>query len=993
MVAVLFLTFLLPISLHAEQAFPVIQVGSEIDFPPYAIVDAKGRASGFSVELLAAVAEAMGLPIEVHTGPWSEVLATFKAGKFDLLPLVALSKERAEMATYTKPHTVTYDSFFVRRGSRPISALAEATGKEVIVMENDAAHEALLNSGLAVRLVETKTIPEAMRLLASGQHDAVLVPKLLGLIVLRDTKRAGIIEASQPIADYDRQFAFAVQRGNTALRDSLEQGLAMVHANGRYDAIYKKWFGGIEPMSQRLRTIIVDNYQPYTFINDKGEADGFTVELIRAVAQEMGLELEIRAGIWEQALKELAAGSIDMLPMMAHSPERELLFDFSIPHTIAYDAIFVKKGGTALRSLQDLTGKTVIVMNKDMAHSYLLSSGLSETMHLKLVDSLPEALRQLDSGQGDAAIMPKLVGMLTLKSLKLLSIDNAPAVISEYTRPFSFAVTEGNQALLERLNQGLNIIKLNGQYDTIYQKWFGSLEGRHVDWQVVKKIGSMAALLMLVVIIWNIVLNRQVRIKTAHLADEIKQREKNAKALQVSEERYALAVSGSNEGIWDWDIVTNANYFSPRFCGLLGYEPGEIAHELVTFESLLHPADQERVLDAIRRHLEELLPYDVEYRLHLKNGDYRWFHARGQAIWDEAGKPFRMAGSIADITEKKLVDEELVKANDLRLSILNSISDAFFSLDDNLVITYFNKTAEEILGKRPKEVVGNKLFDVFPEARGSIFEETYTKAVKEKIPLSFETYFAASPYENWFSVNVYPYEDGISVYFKVITERKLAEEKMAASLHEKELLLKEIHHRVKNNLQIIISLLKLQANYITDEQVKEHFRECQQRIAAMADVHTLLYKSQNFAQINFADYVQGMTKQLFQAYRTGHAAIGLVIQMSDIMLPIDNAIPCGLLINELLTNSLKYAFPGGRKGKISIEMQRTADGVRLILSDNGIGFPTEMDFSKTETFGLRLVQMLVKQLDGSIEWSAENGTRYVIMFKPTAIREIGHASA
>ena len=244
---VLLCSLLSPIFVQAEQATPVITAGSEIDFPPYATLDDKGRASGFSVELLEAVADAMGLSIKVSSGPWSEVLAAFKVGTYDMLPLVAVSAKRADMATYTKPHTVAYDCFFVRRGSKAISSLADAKGKEVIVMTSDAAHEALQNSGAPVRIVETRTILEAMRLLAAGKHDAVLSPKLLGHMVLHESRLEGVIEAGKPISDYNRQFAFAVQRGNTELRDRLDQGISIVRATGKYDELYKKWFGGIEP--------------------------------------------------------------------------------------------------------------------------------------------------------------------------------------------------------------------------------------------------------------------------------------------------------------------------------------------------------------------------------------------------------------------------------------------------------------------------------------------------------------------------------------------------------------------------------------------------------------------------------------------------------------------------------------------------------------------------------------------------------------------------
>ncbi len=235
-----------PATAGPEASRTVIHAGSEIDFPPYAIADASGRASGFSVELLRAVADAAGLDVEVATGPWSEVLAGFKAGRYDVLPLVALSPQRADMAIYTRPHTQAYDCFFVRKGSPPIDSIKGAEGREVIVMGSDAAHEELLRSGVPVRIIETTTIPDAMRLLASGRHDAVLVPKLLGQIVLKDAKLEKLIVPGTPVPDYNRQFAMAVRPGDIELRDRLDRGIAAVHASGRYGELYREWFRAAE---------------------------------------------------------------------------------------------------------------------------------------------------------------------------------------------------------------------------------------------------------------------------------------------------------------------------------------------------------------------------------------------------------------------------------------------------------------------------------------------------------------------------------------------------------------------------------------------------------------------------------------------------------------------------------------------------------------------------------------------------------------------------
>jgi len=287
---------------------------------------------------------------------------------------------------------------------------------------------------------------------------------------------------------------------------------------------------------RNLKTIIVDNYRPYTFVNEKGSPDGFSVEIVKAVATAMDLDMEIRAGTWEQATKELERGKIDLLPMMAYSRERDRMFDFSVPHTIAYDAVFHRSGDKNPGSLKDLSGKTVIVMNKDAAHDYLLSSGLSETMRLQLVDSLPEAFRQLASGKGDAAIMPKLVGIITLRRMNLSDIEPSPWLIDGYTRPFSIAVKEGDHALLERLNQGLGIIKHTGQYDAIYKKWFGALEDPHIPWKSALQIIFLAGIILIAFAAWNVSLKHQVKSRTKDLEAEVAERKRAEEELRTSQQ-------------------------------------------------------------------------------------------------------------------------------------------------------------------------------------------------------------------------------------------------------------------------------------------------------------------------------------------------------------------------------------------------------------------------------------------------------------------------
>lgn len=213
-----------------------------------------------------------------------------------------------------------------------------------------------------------------------------------------------------------------------------------------------------------------------------------------------------------------------------------------------------------------------------------------------------------------------------------------------------------------------------------------------------------------------------------------------------------------------------------------------------------------------------------------------------------------------------------------------------------------------------------------------------------------------------------------------ITDRMKADEIIRTSLQEKEILLKEIHHRVKNNLQIISSLLKLQSRFYPDERLNAVFQECQDRIRAMAGVHALLYRSKDFTRINFVDCIRETTAELLRSYQKTSANILPEIHAEEVMLSIDEAVPCSLIINELVTNAVKYAFTETGHGVLRIELAETEQGIRLLVKDNGVGFPPELNFRETETLGLQLVTMLVKQLDGTIEQSVDGGTEYTLQY-------------
>jgi two-component sensor histidine kinase len=214
-----------------------------------------------------------------------------------------------------------------------------------------------------------------------------------------------------------------------------------------------------------------------------------------------------------------------------------------------------------------------------------------------------------------------------------------------------------------------------------------------------------------------------------------------------------------------------------------------------------------------------------------------------------------------------------------------------------------------------------------------------------------------------------------------ITDRQYAEEQIRASLQEKEVLLKEIHHRVKNNLQIISSLLNLQSKYINDPSAHQMFIDSQNRVKSMALIHEILFRSRDITRIDFAEYIKTISVQIFRSYGAYSKKIGLEVQVKDIMLDVDTAIPCGLIVTELVSNSLKHAFVDGREGSINISLF-TSDSctLTLIVKDNGIGLSRDIDLQNADSLGLKLVRALVNQLAGQIEVDSTFGTTFMITF-------------
>lgn len=341
-----------------------------------------------------------------------------------------------------------------------------------------------------------------------------------------------------------------------------------------------------------------------------------------------------------------------------------------------------------------------------------------------------------------------------------------------------------------------------------------------------------------------------------------------------------------------------------------------------------------------------------------------------------------------DITESKKAEQALKESEKKYRDLAELLPQTVFETDLNGTITFVNRVGHQIFGYTPVELNKgiNMIQILVHEDRARAIKNNQRILNGERLP--FGEFTALKKDGNTFPiiVNTNPIiqEDkimGLRGILVDITELKDAENKIKSSLKDKEVLLKEVHHRVKNNMQIISSLLNLQIGYLNDEDAINVLKESQDRVKSMAMIHERLYLSKDLAQINFTDYIQNLVSNLFHSYNIKESQITPILKIEDVNLNIETAIPCGLIINELISNCLKYAFPNKMMGEIIITLKSIEDMFELNICDNGIGLPENININTIKTLGILLVKSLTEQLDGKISIKRRNGTQFKIIFK------------
>ena len=750
-------------------------------------------------------------------------------------------------------------------------------------------------------------------------------------------------------------------------------------------------------------------FPPSTFI-ENGQPKGYIVDVIHATARAVGMKVTVVLMPWSQALEQLKSGDLDVMAM-SYSDKRAKEYDFSVQFALNAFGLMVPKD-SGIKNIADIKGKRVLVQQGGVMTDFIATSDIkADFTFMKNVEAIVKALGQK---KYDAAFLSKKTGYYVARQFGIAGLEFTDEDINP--RKTVFAVTKGNFKLVHHLNEGLSVINADGRLSEINEKWFGQVSDDLISLDRVKtwslRLGIAALLIFGIAFFRNRLLKAEI-VKRRQ-AEESLQIQKDlsialnltndmdtvlSKILGVCVEIPGIDCGGIyivREDTFELDLVKHiglsdrfvdkASHYAadtpqarmvekgkPVFAKVddLSFSRSDIMHEEKLLAVCILPILYEKkVLSvmSLASHTHSTISLDARSAI--------------EAIVAQAG------GVIARIRKRAA----LKRSSDMYKSLVDNSPDIIYSFSTVRGGIYYSPRTEEILGYTPSHLCQNPMLwhdaihqDDVKRVDNAILE----LAEGEPLDLEYRIKDATGQWHWLHDRSIGKYGNGEEIIIEGlvsdITQRRRMETEIHQSLQEKQVLLKEIHHRVKNNMQIVSSLLKTQARYAKDESTAVLFEESQNRIASMALIHEQLYESGDFAQIRFSDYIQDLVNELYSSFLPASKRIDIQYDLEDVVLKIDDAVPCGLIVNELVTNAFKYAFKQRDNGRISIRLKMNKDNgaIDIIVRDNGIGMEKLPDMLTGETFGLKLVTNLVAhQLSGDYKVLQENGTAFCIRFVP-----------
>ena len=463
--------------------------------------------------------------------------------------------------------------------------------------------------------------------------------------------------------------------------------------------------------------------------------------------------------------------------------------------------------------------------------------------------------------------------------------------------------------------------------------------------------------------------------------DRILTREKLEKGRELVEKAYRLGRIGT----WEYDMINDKLYWSDMTKEVHGFGPDyqpDVESTVMLFKEGFHRDTFSKAAeDAIQRYI----PFDVELKIISGMGDERWIRATGEPEFED-GVCVRFYGFSQNVTNRKQAKEDLQLSERRFKALIQDGSDMISIMDENAVYKYVSPTKFKVLGISPEMMIGKSALEFIHEddveRTFSAFKEL---AYKEQALLKPFRFMDVNGNWRWLESTITnlskdPAVRGYVANSRDITEQYLRQQHLEGSLKKKEVLLSEIHHRIKNNLSAITGLLQLQSLKENNQEVVERLSDSVSRIHAMAGMHEQLYQSQNFSKLDLAERIKLLALNV-QKTMQSETAIDIDFQCEPVELRVNKALPASLIINEVLTNIFKHAFKGQKEGKVSIHLNKMVDKrIRIKIKDNGVGLPDDLEEKKLNSLGLTLIDSLTDQLTANYTLkSTKKGTTFELI--------------
>ena len=1007
-----------PLGAEAGQR-PVVFLGND-SLPPLNFLQG-GKPAGIVVDLARAIAQRMPSRVDIRLMPWAEAQQLVSEGRADALLQINASPERLRTYDFSEPLLTSDFAIFILAGRMGIAGKNDLRGLRVGTEEKGHPY-LLLRQDPAIDVRTVADIGQGFRMLATGAVDAVVADRWVGGYVLAEYRIEGVRAVVEPIER--SHSAIAVKKGNTKLLRQVNAALADIRSDGTYDRIVESW------RPKEVVFVTHEQMHRHTWLTA-----ALAAALVAALAGVAAMLWEVRRR--RRAEETLRESEARFRLTFDQSPVGKIIIDRNFLTLRVNNALCQFLGYSAeemkTKTFADFTHPDDLPRELEAGRALQSENGVALALDKRYIRKdgqvvwghlVVDAVRDL---AGKPLYFVGLVQDITERkrteealfrsrqTFKALA-DNAPDIIARYDRQYRHLFVSPRVEKVTGLTVADYIGKTNedlGMPRDLCEKWNSLIEATFVlgkeqkgEFVFPSDAGPVSYDIRLVP---EFAPDGSVE-TVLSVARDITDRKKAERVVRESEERLRLAQDVAGIGIWEWNPKSGKTIWSPEIEKIHGVEPGSLK-DFAAWRKLVHPEDLARVETETAEAITQRRRFDMEFRIIRPSGELRWVTTLGGAIYDDSGEVIRAFGVNMDITERKRVEETLRESEERFRLMGDTIPYGAWMADAEGRNTYISPLFLELVGRTFEQVKEfgwtDKLLpeDVEPTMR------RWMECIRTGRDWEGELRFP-SPDGRWHTIlsRGKPLRDAqgqVKAWVGInldITARKQAEEALQASLREKEVLLKEIHHRVKNNMQVLSSLVSLQADALvnlhsslgrtsgqstmtTDDSARQALRgafdDLRDQVRTMALVHEKLYQSQSLEKVDFAEYARALLDYIWRVYGEKAAGIRLTLDTQPVTFSVQAAVPCGLILNELTTNALKHAYLGRTDGELTVTLRAKPDGdVCLCVSDNGVGLPAGFDWRQSRSLGLQLVQMLVGQLGGTLDVHHDRGTTIQITFKP-----------